>query len=86
MPCELYQYLACGKNVVTSDMPNLPECSAIYKSGSVAEVIDNIHMILSQGLNDMDNLEGQELARQNDWSIIAKNLQEDKYNQSTEEI
>ena len=86
VPCELYQYLACGKNVVTSDMPNLPECSAIYKSGSVAEVIDNIHMILSQGLNDMDNLEGQELARQNDWSIIAKNLQEDKYNQSTEEI
>lgn len=86
VPCELYQYLACGKNVVTSDMPNLPECSAIYKSGSVAEVIDNIHMILSQGLNDMDNIEGQELARQNDWSIIAKNLQEDKYNQSTEEI
>ena len=85
VPCELYQYLACGKNVVTSDMPNLPECSAIYKSGSVAEVIDNIHMILSQGLNDMDNIEGQELARQNDWSIIAKNLQEDKYNQSTEE-
>lgn len=84
VPCELYQYLACGKNVVTSDMFNLPECDAIYKSASVADVIENIHRILDGKLNKEVNVNGTKLAKENDWANVARNLLEDKYNYTEE--
>ena len=80
VPSELFQYLACGKNVVTSDMPNLPECDAIYRSTSISEAIDNIHLILSQKLNEEKNREAMEVAKEYDWSNIAKALLNDEYN------
>lgn len=45
-PNELYQYIACGKRVVTSDMPNLPIIEGIYRSKSISEMIDNIDEVL----------------------------------------
>ena len=80
VPCELFQYLACGKNVVTSDMPNLPNCSAIYRSASVSEVIDNIHLILSSETLKNENVFAKEKAREYDWENISKHLLNDEYN------
>ena len=80
VPCELFQFLACGKNVVTSDMPNLPDCNAIYKSTSVSEVIDNIHLILSNETLKNENALAKEKAKEYDWLNIADNLLNDKYN------
>jgi glycosyltransferase involved in cell wall biosynthesis len=80
VPCELFQYLACGKSVVTSDMPNLPECDAIYQSASVTEALDNIHLILSEGFAEKNISAAQETAREYDWEKIAKRLLEDEYN------
>ena len=85
VPCELFQYLACGKRVVTSDMPNLPESKAIYKSDSISNVIDNIHRILSIEDNEDVNKEAKQIARKYDWVNIAKDLLEDKYNYDVEE-
>lgn len=80
VPSELFQYLACGKNVVTSDMPNLPECPAIHRSASVAEVIDNIRQVLSQN-NCSDTIDAaKSVAEQHSWENIAKGLLNDEYN------
>ena len=78
VPSELFQYLACGKNVVTSDMPNIPDGNAIYKSISVSEAIDNIRMILS--MEKENNISARDIGREFDWSNIAKDLLNDKYN------
>lgn len=85
VPSELFQFLACGKNVVTSDMPNLPECNAIYRSASVAEVIDNIHLILSNGYNKNNAKEAKATALEYDWKRIAQKLTNDEYNYCAEE-
>lgn len=82
VPSELFQYLACGKNVVTSDMPNLPECAAIHHSASVAEVIDNIRSILSQENSDNNREAAKKTAEQYSWQNIAKGLLNDEYNYS----
>lgn len=82
VPSELFQYLACGKEVVTSDMPYLPECAAIHRSASVAEVIDNIRSILSQD-NSGNNFEAaRKTAELYSWQNIAKRLLNDEYNYS----
>lgn len=80
VPVELFQFLACGKNVVTSDMPNLPQNDAIYNSVSVSEVINNIHLILSDDILKNENSSAKELAKEYDWINIADNLLNDKYN------
>ena len=65
-------------------MFNLPECDAIYKSASVADVIENIHRILDGKLNKEVNVNGTKLAKENDWANVARNLLEDKYNYTEE--
>lgn len=84
VPCELFQFLACGKKVVTSDMPNLPDCDAIYKSASVSEMIDNIHLILSDEVSEETKIIAMEKAKEFDWSNITENLLNDKYNYNFE--
>ena len=85
VPCELFQYLACGKSVVTSDMPNIPECDAIYKSASVSEAIDNIHTILSDEKAGEKSISANKKAKEFDWLNIAENLLNDNYNYQVEE-
>lgn len=80
VPSELFQYLACGKCVVASDMPKLPECSAIYRGASITEVIDNIRLVLSSGV-DSETIENAKMtAKEFDWKVIAENLRNDVYN------
>ena len=80
VPNELFQYLACGKSVVTSDMPNLPECDAIYISTSITEAIKNIHMVLSKGYDDEKAEKAKSVSREYDWKEIAGKLLCDEYN------
>lgn len=80
VPSELFQYLACGKNVVTSDMPNLPECGAIYQGASISEVIENIRLVLQKGLYVEKNTEAMEKAKEYDWSKITNDMLNNKYN------
>lgn len=84
VPSELFQFLACGKCVVASDMPNIPESSAIYKSVSISEAIDNIHSILDGGLYKEKNKDAMDLAKEFDWSKIAENMLHDEYNREKE--
>jgi CDP-glycerol glycerophosphotransferase (TagB/SpsB family) len=83
-PCELFQYLACGKSVVASNMPNLPECDAIYTSDSITEALDNIHLVLSEGLTEKSISSAKETAREHDWEKIAQRLLKDEYNYCVE--
>ena len=46
VPKEFYQFLACGKQVIASCMPNLPDSVAVYKSESVEEAVNNIKKAL----------------------------------------
>lgn len=74
IPNELFQYLACGKMVVASNMPNLPKCSAIYRSSSVADAVKNVRMALSNLEDEKMIFEAKEVAKSNDWKIIANEI------------
>jgi CDP-glycerol glycerophosphotransferase (TagB/SpsB family) len=73
-PSEFYQYIAAGKQVITSDMPNIPLCEGVYVSSSVSEVIDNINkaLLYTEDIQLKDKLQG--IARKYDWKEIAGNL------------
>ena len=83
VPVELFQYLACGKNVVASEIENLPECEAIFASKSTSEVIDNISLILS---GDLEGRRTERVQRRLHWNMtgrkLPKDMTEDKYNYS----
>lgn len=84
VPNELFQYLACGKNVVASDMPNLPECDAIFTSASVTEVIENIRRVLFDGSIEKNAAAARALAEEYSWDKIAEGLLNDRYNYCAE--
>lgn len=85
VPVELFQYLASGKNVVASDMPNLPECKAIFTSKSISEAIENIRYVLSDDSSEKNAESARFIASKYDWMVIAKELIEGKYNYCFEE-
>lgn len=84
VPVELFQFLACGKNVVTSKMPNLPECEAIYNSSSITEAIDNIHFVLSDASGEQAAIHAREIARKHSWEKIAKRVLDNEYDYKAE--
>lgn len=71
IPTELFQYLACGKPVVTSNMPNLPKCRAIYQSDSVAHAVEQTKRALAHREDADVIVAARETAREFDWSKIA---------------
>lgn len=77
VPKEYFQYLACGKQVVASDMANLPETDALYRSKSIGEAVDNI----KKALLNVDDTKVQESARMTakmyDWEKVAKKMLEE---------
>jgi len=74
VPSELFQYLACGKQVVTSDMPNLPDCSAVYRSTSISQAAPNIKIAIDNIKNADLIGEAQTLAKDYDWKNIANQI------------
>lgn len=74
VPKEFYQYLACGKQVVASDMSNLPECAAVYRSASVGEAVENMKKALGRTDDGTIAQEARNLAAERDWDNIAKTL------------
>lgn len=79
VPNELFQYLAVGKCVVTSDMENLPSCRAIYRSKSVDEAVNNVKEALARKDDPSIKEEANALARQYDWSNVAKKIANSHY-------
>lgn len=74
IPNELFQYLACGKQVVASNMPNLPECKAIYRSRSVADAVENTRLALQRLKDPAIVSDAKRVARANDWAVAAERL------------
>lgn len=75
IPKEYFQYLACGKQVVASNMENLPKTQALYCSASVDEVVANIRLALSR-TNDMAIKESaKQLAAEYDWKVLAEEIE-----------
>lgn len=72
VPSELYQYLACGKQVVASDMPNLPAIDGVYSSKSVSEAINNITKALGRCNDEELQLSLQEVAFNHSWKNLAE--------------
>lgn len=70
IPNELYQFLACGKQVIASDMEILPKSPVIYPSSSISESVDNIKKAL--GHKDDTNYKdiARCLAKEHDWSEV----------------
>ena len=86
IPSELFQFLASGKIVVSSNLLDCPECSAIFKSDSVSDAVDNIKIAL-QKINDKNIIaDARRIAKQYDWSIIAQRLLYNKYNYNKEDL
>lgn len=85
VPVELFQFLACGKSVVASDMPNLPECDVIYKSDSVTDVINNIRSVLSQRSGEENAVKARAIAKEYSWEKIAERVLNDEYHYKYEE-
>lgn len=77
VPKEYFQYLACGKQVVASDMENLPDTVALYRSRSIGEAIENI----KKALLNVDDTKVQESARMTakmyDWEKVAEKVIEE---------
>ena len=74
IPSELFQYLACGKMVVASNMCNLPDCSAIIKSANITDAISNIYTAL-QTKDEIVRIQAAKcVAKRFDWSCIALDL------------
>ena len=71
VPSELFQYLACGKMVVASNMPNLPECDAIFKSASIADMISNVKTAIQQKDELIRIGAAKQVAKEYDWSRVA---------------
>lgn len=76
VPKEYFQYLACGKQVVASDMGRLPDSPALYKSASVDEAIQNIRIALTRTEDEGIKECAKSLASGYDWKKIAQELQE----------
>lgn len=74
VPTELFQYLACGKLVVTSDMPNLPVCDAIYISKSISDSVTQVKMALEHRFDQLIMEAGRQIAQEADWERIAEKL------------
>lgn len=74
VPSELFQYLACGKCVVTSDMENLPDCRAIFQSMSVVDAVVQVKKALSVKDDSEFVTSALETARQFDWATQAAEL------------
>ena len=74
VPSELFQYLAVGKQVVTSDMPNIPECAAVYRSISISQAAENISIALDKCNTQNIISDAQDLAKKYDWKIVAKQI------------
>lgn len=77
VPKEYFQYLACGKQVVASDMRNLPDSRALYRSASVDEAVKNIKRALAY-VQDIEIQESaKKLAIKYDWKIIGEKIIKD---------
>lgn len=75
IPNELYQCLACGKQVVASAMPNLPKCDAIYVSDSVADAVKNVRLALESVSDDKIINKAKEIAKEHDWIEVSKEIE-----------
>ncbi len=76
IPKEYFQYLATGKQVVASNMTNLPDTAALYRSASVDDAVRNIREALTH-IEDINIQESAKaLAKQYDWKEISRNLVE----------
>lgn len=71
VPSELFQYMAAGKNVVTSDMRNIPQCSSIYSCKSIDEAIIKIKEAL---IHNDNNEDAKKIAKEYDWKMISEKI------------
>ena len=79
VPKEYFQYLACGKQVVASDMDRLPDSPALYRSSSVDEAIQNIRIALTRTEDEGIKKCAKSLASGYDWKKIAQELQKKRF-------
>lgn len=77
IPKEYFQYLACGKRIIASNMPNLPDSKALYRSKSVEEAVEQVREVLQEAENRETIWEAQEIARQYDWRRLAERIMKD---------
>lgn len=76
VPKEYFQYLACGKQVVTSNMKNLPDTAALYRSESVETAIQNIKTALMHIQDKALQESAKQLAQKYDWGKAANEFME----------
>ena len=74
VPKEYFQYLACGKQVVASNMKNLPVTKALYCSASVDEAVKNIKHALACVQDIEIQKSAKKLAIEYDWKIIVEKM------------
>ena len=74
VPKEYFQYLACGKQVVASDMASLPDSPALYRSASVDGAVKNIRKALAHMEDTWIQEAAKRLAAEYDWEKNAEKL------------
>lgn len=78
VPKEYFQYLACGKQVVASNMKNLPDSAALYRSESVEAAVQNIRTALLHIQDKAVQEDAKRLAQEYDWKKIAERFAEER--------
>lgn len=74
VPAEFFQYLACGKSVVSSNMPNLPACEALYVSKSISDSVEQVKKALNHRFDETVAASARRIAEQNDWGHIFERI------------
>lgn len=75
LPNKLFQYLACGKTVLTSPFVEIVKVAgkAVITFNNEEELCDKCVGLLASGVSK--NLEGIEIAKRYDWGLKAKQLE-----------
>lgn len=74
VPKEYFQYLACGKQVVASDMVNLPKSEALYCSASVDEAVKNIKTALLHINDERIITSAKRVAKEYNWERVVQSI------------
>lgn len=80
VPIELYQYLACGKPVVATEIVGLPDCEAIFTSSSVSDAVNNLHKAIEIQKSSKIISSAQNNARNYDWKVLSEKLLTNEFN------
>jgi len=73
IPIKLFEYLACGKPIISSEMPNIVKYN-VFQGTSHVEFTKQVEYAMKIKDNQEFIVKQQEMAKQFDWSLIVEKI------------